>query len=199
MTPLKNREGFGETSAANLFAAIDDRRTIGLVRFLYGFGIRNVGRTNSRLLAQNFTSLSALRETALAAQDREGEAWQSFLEIDGFGAVAAESLIEFFTEEHNTGAVDRLLAEVTVQDMEATKTDTPIAGKTVVFTGTLERMTRSEAKARAEGLGAKVSGSVSAKTDYLVAGPGAGSKLKKAEELGLQTFTEDEWLDLIGG
>ena len=198
LTPLKNREGFGETSAANLFAAIEERRTIGIVRFLYGFGIRNVGRTNSRLLAQNHASFEKLRETVLAAADREGEAWQSLLDMDGFGEVAADSLVAFFTEEYNVGAIDRLLAEVTVENMEAAKADTPVAGKTVVFTGTLERMTRSEAKARAEALGARVSGSVSARTDCVVAGPGAGSKLKKAEELGVATFTEDEWLELIG-
>ena len=197
LTPLKNWPGFGEVSARNLFDAIDARRTVPFDRFLFGLGIRHVGQTTARLLARTYGNFDTFRKAMVAAEPREGEAWEWLLSIDGIGETVAGALVDFFAEAHNEEALDRLLAEVQVEDMEAARTDTPIAGKTVVFTGTLERMTREEAKARAEALGAKVSGSVSARTDYVVAGPGAGSKLKKANELGVKVLTEDEWLDLI--
>jgi len=196
--PIQTREGWGERSAANLFGSIDQRRTIGLARFLYALGIRHVGEETARLIARSFIRWQAVRETAQAAHE-PGEAFAAFMEIDGIGETAVKALAEFFTETHNQQALDALLAHVTVEDAEQVAAESPVAGKTVVFTGALERFTRDEAKARAQSLGAKVSGSVSGKTDILVAGPGAGSKLKKAQELGVQTLTEDEWLALIEG
>jgi len=195
---LAGLEGWGELSVANLFRAIADRRRISLDRFIYALGIRHVGQEVARLLASNFGSLEALVAAARAAEPRTGEAWESFLAIDGIGPRIAESLIDFFAEPHNREVVEHLAREVEVEDFEAPESDSPIAGKTIVFTGTLERMTRAEAKARAEALGARVSGSVSKKTDLVVAGPGAGSKLKKAQELGVAVLEEEAWLDLIG-
>ncbi len=195
---LKDREGWGDASVRNLFAAIDTRRGTGLDRFIFALGIRHVGETTARLLARTYGSVDDFRGAVEAARNLESEAFQDLVAIDGIGEVVAEAVVAFFAEEHNRSAVDALLAEVTPQALEAADTSSPVAGKTVVFTGTLERMTRSEAKARAEGLGAKVSGSVSAKTDILVAGPGAGSKLKKAQELDITVLSEDDWLELIG-
>lgn len=195
---IKDREGWGETSARNLFAAIDERRSVTLDRFIFALGIRHVGETTARLLARTYGTMEDFAAAVRAAADPDSAAYAELTGIDGIGDVVAGSLIEFFAEPHNRDVVDALLAEVTPEPLEAADTGSPVAGKTVVFTGSLERMTRSEAKARAESLGAKVSGSVSAKTDLVVAGPGAGSKLKKATELGIETLTEDEWLDLVG-
>ena len=196
--PLARREGWGETSSRNLFAAIEARRTIALERFLYALGIRHVGQTNARLLARHYGSLAAFRAAMEAAEDRESEAYSDLDNIAGIGPVVAEALVDFFAEPHNRDVVAALAAIVAVQDFVQPLSSSPVSGKTVVFTGTLERMTRDEAKARAEALGAKVAGSVSKKTDIVVAGPGAGSKLAKAAELGVKTLTEDEWLALIG-
>jgi len=196
--PLSKREGWGEKSAANLFDAIEARRTIALSRFINALGIRHVGEETARLLATTYGSWSAFREAAGAASDDEAEARESMLSIDGMGDTAVDAIGRFFAEDHNAAALDRLLDQVAVEDAEQAASDSPVAGKTVVFTGALERFTRDEAKARAQSLGAKVAGSVSGKTDYLVAGPGAGSKLKKAEELGVQVLSEDDWLTLIG-
>ncbi|WP_417513962.1 NAD-dependent DNA ligase LigA [Minwuia sp.] len=198
---LEEREGFGDLSVKNLFEAIDARREIGLDRFLFALGIRNIGQQTSRVLAANYLSLEALLTVLDKAVEEgpEGEAWSELTGIDGIGNTAIGALTGFLDEPHNRKVLDDLLAQVTVTDFDAPAQDSPVAGKTVVFTGTLEAMTRDEAKARAESLGAKVSGSVSKKTDYLVAGPGAGSKAKKAADLGVTTLTEQEWLDLIGG
>ena len=197
LTKIKNREGFGETSVRNLFASINARRIIPLNRFIFALGIRHVGETNARRLARHFGSFEALR--GVAEQAVEGsEARAEIRNIEGFGEVVAEALADFFSEAHNREVLDALLKHVTPQPMEAIKSDSPVAGKTVVFTGALEKMTRDEAKAQAERLGAKVAGSVSKKTDLVVAGPGAGSKLAKAAELGVATMSEDEWLALIG-
>jgi DNA ligase (NAD+) len=196
--PLEEKEGWGEQSVSNLFAAINERRTIGLDRFIYALGIRHVGETTARLLARSYGSVEAFRAAMEAAQDRDGEAWAELNNIDGIGQTAADALVEFFAEAHNREVVDALLAEVAPEPLEAAATDSPVAGKTVVFTGALERFSRSEAKVMAERLGAKVAGSVSGKTDYLVAGPGAGSKLKKAQELGVDVLTEDEWFEMVG-
>jgi DNA ligase (NAD+) len=190
---LSEREGFGETSARNLFAAIEARRSVVVNRFIYALGIRHIGETNARRLARHFGDFAALRA---AARDPEGRA--EIDAIDGIGPTVAEALVDFFAEPHNETALDQLLAEVTTIPMEAVAAGHPLAGKTVVFTGSLERMSRDEAKAMAERLGAKVSGSVSAKTDLLVAGPGAGSKLTKARELGVQAIDEDEWFRRAG-
>lgn len=197
-TPLQERDGWGETSAGNLFAAIEERRQVGLDRFIFALGIRHVGETTARLLARTYGTAEAFVAAMEAARDRDGEAHADLLAIDGIGEVVAEAVVDFFAEPHNRTVVDGLLAEVSPQPLAAAASSSPMAGKTVVFTGALERMTRNEAKARAESLGAKVSGSVSAKTDIVVAGPGAGSKLKKAEELKLQVMSEDDWLALIG-
>ncbi len=197
--PIAEREGWGPTSARNLFGAIDERRTISLARFINAMGIRHVGEETARLLATSYGSWEAFRAAAEAAGGPESAEREALLAIDGLGETVVRSIAEFFAESHNSDALDALLAEVTVEDAEQAASDSPVAGKTVVFTGALERFTRDEAKAKAQSLGAKVAGSVSGKTDYLVAGPGAGSKLKKATELGVTTLTEDEWLALIGG
>ena len=193
------REGWGEQSADNVLAAIEDRRTIELNRFIYALGIPQAGRSAGRLLAKTYLSLNAWREAMVKAADLESEEYAELTAIDGIGPAMAAEITGFFAEDHNREIMDDLAAELNVTDFEPPSTEgSPVAGKTVVFTGTLEVMTRSEAKARAEALGAKVSGSVSAKTDYVIAGPGAGSKAKKAAELGVTTLTEQEWLELIG-
>ena len=187
--PLEQWEGFGETSARNLFAAIEARRTVPFNRFLFALGIRHVGETNARRLARHFGDFGALREAATAP-----EAAEALSGIEGIGPVVVEAIVDFFAEAHNEAALDALLKQVEIEPMPAQASGHPLAGKTVVFTGSLERMTRDEAKALAERLGAKVSGSLSAKTQLVVAGPGAGSKLAKARELGIETIDEDEWL-----
>jgi DNA ligase (NAD+) len=197
---LKNREGWGEKSALNLFSAIDERRRIPLGRLIFGLGIRHVGESASNLLARHYGTWAAFEAAMKDAALMEGEAWDDLLSIDGVGTVLAQSLVSAMNQEAERASMDRLVAHLEVE--EAARPDTegsPVAGKTVVFTGTLERMTRAEAKARAEAMGAKVSGSVSKKTDIVVVGPGAGSKEKKARELGLTVLDEDAWLELIGG
>ena len=195
---LKDREGFGETSVRNLFAAIEARRRVPLNRFIFALGIRHVGETNARRLARHFGTFEALRATGVAAREEGSEARAEIRNISGVGDVVAEAVADFFAEKHNEEVLDTLLAEVTPEPMEAVASESPVAGKTVVFTGALERMTREEAKAMAERLGAKVAGSVSKKTDLVVAGPGAGSKLAKAQELGIETITEEDWLARVG-
>lgn len=195
---LKDREGWGATSVKNLFAAINERRTVDFDRLLFGLGIRHIGETTARVLARTYHDLDAFLVAMNSMVCAESEAYQDLIAIDGIGDTVADALMGFFQEEHNVEAIKALKdAGLNPSPLEAQDTRSPVAGKTVVFTGSLEKMTRSEAKARAEGLGAKVSGSVSKKTDLLVAGPGAGSKLKKAEELGIETLTEDEWLSLV--
>lgn len=198
MQQLKNREGWGEKSANALFAAIEEKRTIPMARLLFGLGIRHVGEAASNMIALHYGSWDALTQAMDAARDREGPAWDDLVGIDGIGTVMAGSLVGAFAQEAERASITRLVSQLDVQDaVRADTTGSPVAGKTVVFTGTLEKMTRAEAKAKAERLGAKVSGSVSAKTDILVAGPGAGSKAKKAAELGVETLDEDGWLTLI--
>jgi len=195
---LAEREGWGETSAEKLFAAIEARRNVRLDRFIYALGIRHVGETTARLLARSYGSVETFRAAMVAAAgDRQGEAFAELDNIEGIGPTVAAAIAEFFAEPHNVEVVDELLKEVSPAPLEAVDHASPISGKTVVFTGSLERMTRSEAKAKAERLGAKVAGSVSKSTDYVVAGPGAGSKLKNAEALGVTVLTEEEWLKLV--
>jgi DNA ligase (NAD+) len=197
---LADREGFGATSVRNLFAAIDARRSIALHRFIFGLGIRHVGEGNAKLLARHYGTVEAFRAAMIAAgEGPQSEAYQDLNGIEGVGTVVANALVEFFAEPHSVKAVDDLLGEIEVQPAEKAKTDSPIAGKIVVFTGSLEKFTRDEAKATAERLGAKASGSVSKKTDYVVAGPGAGTKLAEANKLGVKVLTEDEWLALVSG
>ena len=194
---LKDREGWGEKSVANLFEAIDARRRIDLDRFIYALGIRHIGETTARLLARTYGTWERFEQVCTEAKDHESEAWQDLMAIDGIGEAVADALVAFFDEDHNRNALSDLLNEVEPQELAAQELSSPVAGQTLVFTGKLELMSRSEAKARAEGLGAKVSGSVSSKTDLVIAGPGAGSKRKKAEELGVKVVSEDEWLALI--
>ena len=198
-TRLEAREGWGKISVAKLFAAIEARRTVKLDRFIYALGIPHVGEITSRLLARAYGSVEAFHDAMLtAAHDRVGEAYAELDNIEGIGPTVAEAIADFFAEPHNVQVVDELLGQVRPEPLQAIDYASPISGKTVVFTGTLAKMTRSEAKARAERLGAKVAGSVSKNTDYVVAGPGAGSKLKDAARLGLKVLSEDEWLALIG-
>jgi DNA ligase (NAD+) len=196
---LKDREGWGETSARNLFAAIDARRTIALDRFIFGLGIRHIGETTARLLARAYETPEKLRDEMIAAGEEGSEALGDLNNIDGIGSTVADALVEFFSEPHNLEVYNELLSMLTVEPLQAVATSSPVSGKTIVFTGALERMSRDEAKAMAERLGAKVSGSVSKKTDLVVAGPGAGSKLKKASELGIEVIDEDEWFQRVGG
>jgi DNA ligase (NAD+) len=242
LTKLKNRKGWGDQSAAKLFLAIEEKRTIGFGRLLFGLGIRHIGETAAKDLAQHFRTWDAMaqaadvvrpaalawraadaaeeaerieaakegrrgrikdaRDNAVAELDvpREAKAaWDDFTGIDGIGAAVALSLSDAFANAQERAEIARLVGMLTIEAPTAAATESPVAGKTVVFTGKLEKMTRDEAKVRAEGLGAKVSGSVSAKTDILVAGPGAGSKAKKAADLGVETIDEDSWLALIEG
>ncbi len=212
---LKNREGWGEKSAEKLFDAIDERRRIGLSRVIYSLGLRHVGEVVATDLARHFGTWEAFADTvdraaaepAAAASDArarrsllaDSPAWAEITGIDGIGEAVAVALTTTLSQEAERASVDRLVAHLEIEPPEARATGSPVAGKTVVFTGSLEKMTRAEAKARAEALGAKVSGSVSAKTDLVVAGPGAGSKAKKAAELGVETLDEDGWLALIEG
>ena len=196
---LLERDGWGDQSVDNLLAAIDERRKIGLDRFIYALGIRQIGQATARLLARTYGTVDAWRAAMTAAQDREGEAYQDLLNIDGIGASVAEDLLAFVHEDHNRQVLDDLEDALEIEAVAAPSSDSTLSGKTIVFTGTLEKMTRSEAKARAEALGAKFSGSVSSKTDLLVAGPGAGSKARKAAELGIETIDEDGWITLSQG
>jgi DNA ligase (NAD+) len=195
---LKNREGWGAKSADNLFAAIDDKRAIALNRLIYALGIRHVGESSAALLANHYGSWAGFATAMQAAEIGQGPAWDALTSIDGVGAVMATSLITTLQNPSEAASIAALIAQLDVQDAPKIASDSPVSGLTVVFTGTLEKMTRAEAKARAESLGAKVAGSVSAKTDILVAGPGAGSKAAKAEALGIRTMNEDGWLALIG-
>jgi DNA ligase (NAD+) len=195
---LRNRDGFGEVSAAKLFAAIEARRSIPLDRLIFGLGIRHVGEVAAGLLARHFQTWDAFEAGAAGAKP-ENAAWAELTAIDGVGAVMAQSLADAFHNPAERAAIDALVAQLSVLPVAARgATDSPVAGKTVVFTGTLEKMTRAEGTARAEALGAKVAGSVSARTDLVVAGPGAGSKAKEAERLGIEIIDEDAWLRLIG-
>ncbi|WP_068116872.1 NAD-dependent DNA ligase LigA [Tropicimonas marinistellae] len=215
MQQLKNREGWGEKSATNLFAAIEERRRIPLDRFLFALGIRHLGEVAGKTLARHFQNWETLRDTvdraggepaaeaadgkARKAAMEESPAWSELVSVDGIGDALVQALVAAMRQPAERDVIDRLVAQLEIEEVAAPAGEgSPVAGKTVVFTGTLEKMTRAEAKARAEALGAKVSGSVSKKTDIVVAGPGAGSKAKKAAELGIETLDEDGWLTLIG-
>jgi DNA ligase (NAD+) len=194
---LEEQEGFGQLSVQNLFNAIDARRKIALNRFIYALGIRHVGETNATRLARHYLTVEALQKALMKAKPDEAD-YQELTNINGIGETVADAIVEFFKEKRNRAAVEALFEEIEVEAMEAVKSDSPVSGKTVVFTGALEQMTRDEAKAMAERLGAKVAGSVSKKTDYVVAGPGAGSKLAEAKKHGVSVLSEDEWFKLIG-
>jgi DNA ligase (NAD+) len=195
---LEEIEGYGETSVRNLFAAIRERREISLERFIYALGVRHVGDTTARALARGYGTWEAFHDASLKVAKGDEETRTEMDALDQIGDTVIDALAAYFKEKHNLGIVERLTRQVRIQEAEKPATNTVVAGKTVVFTGSLEKMTREEAKAMAERLGAKTSGSVSKKTDYVVAGPGAGSKLDKAREAGVTVMTEDEWLALIG-
>jgi DNA ligase (NAD+) len=194
---LADRDGWGPQSAGKLFAAIAARRTIGLDRLLYALGIRHVGEATARLLARTYGSIEALLSAMAAAKNRQSEAYRDLLAVEGVGEALADEVVDYFNDGRHRRMIMNLIERLEVAPLAAPKSDSPVAGKTVVFTGTLASMSRNEAKSQAEALGAKVAGSVSRNTDYVVAGPGAGSKLKSAEELGVRVMTEDEWRVLI--
>jgi DNA ligase (NAD+) len=198
---LMEREGWGESSVGNLLSAIEARRTIPLDRFIYALGIRQVGEATAKLLARHYHTLEDWRAAMLAAsKDREGAEYLDLINIDQIGESVAADILDFFSEKHNRTVLDDLADELTVEEVQAPRaSNSPVSGKIVVFTGALTRMTRDEAKARAESLGAKVASSVSKKTDYVIVGEDAGSKAAKAAELGVKMLSEDEWLELIGG
>ncbi|MBX5157782.1 NAD-dependent DNA ligase LigA [Rhizobium sp. NZLR5] len=200
LTKLENIDGFGKVSVGKLYTAINERRSIALHRFIYALGIRHIGETTAKLLARSYGTYEAFETAMREAETLSGDAWNDLNAIDGIGDVVARAMVEFYKEPRNVAVISELIRQVKPQEAEQPVTSgSPVAGKTVVFTGSLEKFTRDEAKARAESLGAKVAGSVSKKTDIVVAGPGAGSKLDKARELGVQTMDEDEWLALISG
>jgi DNA ligase (NAD+) len=195
---LEEYEGFGETSVRNLFNAIDARREISLERFIYALGIRHVGETTAQALARGYGTWEAFHDAARAVAAGEEDARADMDALDQIGGTVIDSIAAYFGERHNVKKVEQLAEHVTILDAERPRADSAVAGKTVVFTGSLEKMTRDEAKAMAERLGAKVAGSVSKKTDIVVAGPGAGSKLAKAKEFGVEVLDEDEWLRRVG-
>jgi len=196
---IEKEEGFGQTSVRNLFNAIRERKEgIALNRVLFALGIRHIGETNATRLARHYGTMEALREAATAAGKGDAETFAEMNNVNGIGKIVAEAVVEFFKEKKNMKALDALLDEIRIEPMEAVAKNSPVSGKTVVFTGALEQMTRDEAKAMADRLGAKVAGSVSKKTDYVVAGPGAGSKLKEAQKHGVAVLSEDDWFKLIG-
>jgi DNA ligase (NAD+) len=195
---LEEVEGFGEVSVRNLFGAIAARREISLDRFIYALGMRHVGDTTARALARAYGTWQAFHDAALKLARGDEETREDMDNLDQIGDTVIDSLAAYFGEAHNRGVVERLTKQVRIIDAEQPRKDSVVAGKTVVFTGSLEKMTRDEAKAMAERFGAKTAGSVSKKTDYVVAGPGAGSKLGKAKEFGVTVLTEDEWFELIG-
>jgi DNA ligase (NAD+) len=196
---LQELEGFGDTSVRNLFGAIEARRDVPLERFIYALGIRHVGETTATALARGYGSWEAFHDACLKLAHGDEETRQEMDALDQIGDTVIQSLRDYFAETHNRARIERLAAQVTIRNAARPRRDSAVAGKTVVFTGALEKMTRDEAKAMAERLGAKVASSVSKKTDYLVAGPGAGSKLDKAREAGVNVLTEDEWFALAGG
>lgn len=194
---LRHREGWGELSAANLFKAIEAARDVTLSRFIYALGIRHVGQETAKLLARHYGDCGAFIREMREAQDAAGEAYQALLNIDGIGAVVARALVQFFHEPHNLALVEQLSREVRFAPEAVRLADSPVAGKIVVFTGTLQALARDAAKAQAERLGAKVASSVSKKTDFVIAGADAGSKRKKAEELGVKVLSEAEWIAMV--
>ena len=198
ITKLKNRTGFGQTSTNNLFAAINRKRKIRLSRLIFALGIRHVGETSSAMIANHYCSWDSFFTAMLDAAEKSGSVWDDLNNIDGVGKVMATALVDAFNTRKTREAIERLVRELDVQNEVVSRTsDSAFYGQTIVFTGTLVNMTRAEAKARAEALGAKVSGSVSVKTDIVVVGPGAGSKAKKAKSLGVRLLSEDDWLALI--
>lgn len=197
LTPIRAREGWGDLSEKNLFSAINEKRNIEFNRFIYALGIRQIGEATAKRLAMTYGDLDTLTKTMILAQSEESEAFAELIAIEDIGPAVAKDLIAFFAEEHNIKILEQLAQHLDISPYDAPQvSDSPVAGRVVVFTGTLTQMTRAEAKAKAESLGAKVSGSVSKKTDYVIAGEEAGSKLKKAQDLGVKVLSEQDWIDL---
>ena len=195
---LENRDGWGQKSANNLFNAVEAKRIIPLNKMLYALGIRHVGETSAMLLSKHYKSFDNLKKSLNEAKNLEGSSWSDLMSIDGVGEVLAKALIQIFNNPAQRQIIDNLVEELIIEDeIENIVSGSPLEGMVVVFTGSLEFMSRSEAKISAEKFGAKVSGSVSKKTDFVVSGPGAGSKEKKAIELGVKVLSESEWLKLI--
>ena len=195
---LRERKGWNDKSVENLFSAIARRRVISLERFIFALGVREIGQETARLLAKTYTSLKAWRNMMLAARDQDSTAYKELISIGQIGPKVAAEIVAFFSELHNVEVLDDLTEHVRVEDYTAPKIDTPLSSKSIVFTGSLTKMTRLEAKARAEALGAIVASAVSSKTDFVVAGADPGSKARKANDLGIKVLNEDDWLDLIG-
>ncbi|MFZ2100266.1 MAG: NAD-dependent DNA ligase LigA, partial [Oricola sp.] len=196
---LRNREGYGEVSAQKLFDAIEERRSISLERLIYALGIRHVGESTAKTLARAYVAWPAFEEAALKIAEGDVAAREEMDALEDIGDAVIDSIARYFSEPHNRETIEALVSELTVEEAERPATDTAFSGKTIVFTGSLERMSRDEAKAMAERFGAKAAGSVSKKTDLVVAGPGAGSKLAKAQEFGVEVIDEDEWFRRIEG
>ncbi len=198
LTPIRAREGWGDLSEKNLFKSINNHRVIDLNRFIYALGIRQIGEASAKRLAATYGDLDNLTNSMIKAQDKESDNYAELIATDDIGEITARDIIEFFAEEHNIKVLNKLKNQLTIKFYEAPQvSDNPLAGKIVVFTGTLIKMTRAEGKSKAESLGAKISGSVSKKTDYVIAGLDAGSKLKKAQDLGIKIFSEDDFISLI--
>ncbi len=198
LTPIRAREGWGDLSEKNLFKSINDKRAVELNRFIYALGIRQIGEVTAKRLAGNYATIDNLTSEITKAKDAQSQSYNDLISIEDVGGIVARDLIEFFAEEHNIAVLNELKKHLDIKPYERPKaSDSPISGKIIVFTGALTQMTRAEGKAKAESLGAKISGSVSKKTDYVVAGADAGSKLKKAQDLGVSVLTEQEWLELV--
>jgi DNA ligase (NAD+) len=198
IVPLEDREGWGIKSADNLFSAIRDRKQISLDRFLYALGIKHIGETTAKIIARNYKSFNAFMKSAIASQDRDSIAYKDMKDISGIGAIATNAIVDFFNNDHNVKVVRELESLIEISDFVPTfSIQSKLAGKTIVFTGSLEKMSRGEAKTKAESLGANVSSSISKKTDYAVAGNNAGSKLKKAMDLDVTVISEEDWFKII--
>tara|TARA_Y100001970_G_scaffold187325_1_gene227893 strand:+ start:5256 stop:7367 length:2112 start_codon:yes stop_codon:yes gene_type:complete len=196
-TSISDHEGWGEKSATKLFDSINKSRKVSLERFLYALGIRHVGQATARLLAQQYLDLNSLKKAVYSARYYKGPSWDELSNIDGIGDVVAEAIVSFFNNDQNIKELDFILQEVKIQRLEVLEKKSPLSGKTLVFTGALEKMSRAEAKSIAESLSAKVVGTISKNTDYLVAGTGSGSKLRKASEIGIKVLSEEEWISII--
>jgi len=198
IAPLEEREGWGAKSASNLFFAIRDRKKISFDRFLYALGMKHIGETTAKIIARNYLSFKAFMQSAIASQDKKSIEYKHLTNISGIGTTAGDAIVDFFNNDHNVKVIKELISLIEISDFVPTySTQSKIAGKTIVFTGALDKMSRGEAKTKAESLGANVSNSISKKTDYVVAGDSAGSKLKKARDLGVTVISEDDWFKLI--
>jgi DNA ligase (NAD+) len=196
--PLEGREGWGVKSANNLFSAIRDRKKISLDRFLYALGIKYVGERTAKIIARNYLSFKAFMQSAIASQDRDSIAYEHLINISGIGTTAGDSIVDFFNNDHNVKVIRELMSLIEISDYVPTfSIQSKLSGKTIVFTGALDKMSRGEAKTKAESLGANVSNSISKKTDYVVSGSSAGSKLKKAKDLGISVISENDWFKII--